>query len=57
MKEALKELKEEMTEIVGRWDGDNPGYEEDQADIANEIIEKADELVALINKLNGTNQN
>lgn len=54
MKEKLSELIKECEEISGRWNGDNPGYEEDQAHIANDIIEKANELIGLINELNGT---
>ena len=54
MKAELKKLIKECEEISGRWDGDNPGYAEDQAHIAEEIIEKSRELIELINELNGT---
>ncbi len=51
----LELLKKEAKEIQGRWNGDLPGYAEDQARIASDIEEKADELIALIKELNGTN--
>jgi len=55
MKEELRKLIKECKEIAGRWNGDEAGYMEDQAEIASEIIEKANELINLINELNGTN--
>lgn len=55
MKEELKKLIEEMEIVSGNWNGDKPGYAEDQAHIANDIIEKSKELINLINELNGTN--
>lgn len=55
MKEELKKLIEECEEIAGRWNGDDSGYQEEQAETALEIIEKAKELIELINYLNGTN--
>ena len=54
MKEELAKLIKECEEIAGNWNGDEPGYAEEQAGIANEIIEKSNELIALINELNGT---
>lgn len=54
IKEHLLKLKEEAERISGNWNGDNPGFAEDQAHIANEIIEKVDELLDLIEELNGT---
>jgi len=56
MKDELKKLIKECEEIRGRWNGDDSGYEEDQATIASDIIDKARELTDLINELNGTNQ-
>ena len=44
-----------MEGIRGQWDGDMPGYREEQANIATDIIEKSKELIDLINELNGTN--
>jgi uncharacterized protein YukE len=55
IKEQLQKLIEECEEIASRWNGDESGYQEDQANIANEIIEKAKELIALLHELNGTN--
>lgn len=54
MKEELKKCIKECEEIAGRWNGDESGYQEEQATIANDIIEKSNELIALINELNGT---
>jgi len=56
MKEELKKLIKECEEIAGRWNGDEPGYAEDQAHISEEIIEKSRELIELINELNGTSE-
>ena len=56
MKQELKELIKECEEIMGHWDGENSGYAEEQASTASEIIEKAKELIDLINELNGTSQ-
>ena len=56
MKEHLQELIKEMEVIQGNWNGDESGYQEEQAGIATDIIEKAKELENLINELNGTNQ-
>jgi uncharacterized protein YukE len=55
MKDELKKLIKECEEIQSRWNGDKSGYEEEQANIASDIIEKAGELIDLINELNGTN--
>lgn len=55
LEEHLLKLKKEAEEISGNWNGDESGYQEDQAHIAEEIIEKVDELLKLINEFNGTN--
>lgn len=55
MKEEIIKLIKEMKEIQGRWNGKNSSYQEEQANIATDIIEKAKELHDLINELNGTN--
>lgn len=55
MKEQLQELIKEMESIQGKWNGDEPGYYEEQANIASDISEKAHQLIRLINELNGTN--
>ena len=55
MKTHLKELIEEMRVVQGNWNGKEGGYQEEQVATATDIIEKATELIALINELNGTN--
>ena len=55
MKDHLRELILEMRATQAAWNGDKSGYQEDQANIATEIIEKANELIDLINEMNGTN--
>ena len=55
MKEELNNLIKECEETRGRWNGKDSGYAEDQAMIAEEIIDKAKELIDLINESNGTN--
>jgi len=55
MKEKLVKLIKECEGIRGHWNGDTDGYEQEQAHIATDIIEKANELIDLINELNGTN--
>lgn len=51
----FKDLKEEMENVAGNWNGDDSGYREEQAMIAYDIIEKSNEIVELIRELNGTN--
>ena len=55
MNQYLQDIIKEMEEIRGRWDGNEAGYLEEQANIATDIIEKIHELDELINELNGTN--
>ena len=55
MKDELLKLIKEMEKVSGQWNGDESGYQEDQAHIADDIIEKSKELIDLINELNGTN--
>jgi hypothetical protein len=45
----LKGIRKWAENIAGQWNGDNPGRAEDRAGQANEIIEKVDELIQLIN--------
>ena len=45
----LKGIRKWAEDISGEWNGDNPGRKEDRAHQANEIIEKVDELLELIN--------
>lgn len=51
----MEELKKEMEEIAGRWNGDESGWLEDQATIAIEILENIRQIEELIKELNGTN--
>lgn len=55
MNQYLQDIIKEMEEIRGRWDGNEAGCMEEQANIATDIIEKIHELDELINELNGTN--
>ena len=45
---TLKQLKKDLEEIAGQWNGDNPGIQEDDASIANEVIEKINEIKELL---------
>lgn len=49
-----EELKKEMQKIIARWDGDESGDLEEQAEIATEIIGKIDDILELLEELNGT---
>lgn len=48
---TLEYLKQEAEEIVGAWNGDNPGTQEDRAHVANQLLEKITEIEALISEL------
>lgn len=48
----IEELKKEMEEISGRWNGEDSGWKEEQAGIANDILEKIKEIEELIEALN-----
>lgn len=48
--EALAKLKKEANEVAGWWNGDESGKNEDLAHVANDIIEKAEELEALLDE-------
>lgn len=45
---VIKDVVEWADEIAGQWDGDNDGSEEDRAIQADEIMQKANELIELI---------
>lgn len=47
----LNDLIEATQQIAGEWNGDEPGTQEDQAHLANDIIEKATELRDLIKEM------
>jgi len=40
----IKKIVEYFEEIAGEWNGDEDGYLEDRASIANEILDKIEEL-------------
>lgn len=47
----LKQLKERMEYISGEWNGDEPGRQEENAHIAEEVIQKIDEIDKLLEEL------
>ena len=46
----LKKLIAQCEEIQGRWNGDEPGQQEDDANDCREIAEKTQELLKLLNE-------
>lgn len=48
----IDKLQKDMQNIMGEWDGDNPGRVEDRAMLAKDINTMAGELEGLINQLN-----
>lgn len=51
MKTELQTLITQMEEIAGEWNGDEAGRQEERAHIAEDIIEKAKELIDLLEEL------
>ena len=49
----MENLKKEMEQIAGEWNGDESGYQEDQAEIAIDILEKIAEIEELLKVLRG----
>lgn len=49
--DSLIEIKKYAEEVAGQWNGDESGRAEERADIANDIIEKIDELNQLLAEL------
>jgi len=49
----MDKLKKEMEQIAGEWNGDESGYQEEQAGTAIEILEKIAEIEELLKYLNG----
>lgn len=47
----LSQLKEWAEEVAGRWNGDNPGLDEDRAHCAVEIKEKIEEIEELLKEM------
>ena len=51
MEKTLLELRREMEEIQGQWNGDNPGRAEDMAHQAGDIIGNINEIEKLLAEL------
>ncbi len=47
----LEGLKNEMEHIAGEWNGDEPGRQENNANIAEEVIEHINEINLLLEEL------
>ena len=48
---SLSYIIQDATKVMGEWNGDEAGREEDRAHCADEIVEKAQELRTLIEEL------
>lgn len=48
----IKEIKEELEEIVARWNGEDPGPDEDRAREAQDILDEIERLEKLIEAFN-----
>jgi len=48
MEKSLLELRREMQEIRGQWNGDDPGRAEDRAMTATDIVERIGEIEKLL---------
>lgn len=51
MEKTLLELKREMEDIQGQWNGDNHGRAEDRAHQAGDIIGNINEIEKLLSEL------
>lgn len=49
--EYIKLVRHEANKVAGEWNGDESGSMEDKARCAMEIIDKCDELIALLDEL------
>lgn len=49
---VLSEMKEKADTIQGLWNGDNSGRVEERAMAAQELHQKCNEIIELINELN-----
>ena len=47
-KRTLSEIKEEMMDIQGKWNGDDAGVEEDNSNTAEDILEAVKNLEELL---------
>ncbi len=50
-KQFLQNLIKEMEEIQSNWNGDNIGIAEDNANVAEEIIEHAQTIISLLEEI------
>lgn len=53
MLESLQAIKDEMLGIMGEWNGDESGRQEDNANIAEEVVENINKIDELLKELNG----
>ena len=51
-KRTLSEIKEEMMDIQGKWNGDDAGVDEDNANTAEDILEAVKNLEELLTEIN-----
>jgi hypothetical protein len=49
--EFFAQLKKDMEEIMGNWNGEDSGINEDDAGYARDAIEKIDELLEILEEL------
>jgi len=48
---TLDYIKQEMDEVAGQWNGDESGKQEEDAQIAKEVLEKVAEIEELLKQL------
>ena len=48
---SLKPVVDDLDAVMGNWDGDFDGAEQEASDLAAEIIEKINEVLSLIREL------
>lgn len=53
--QQLHDLRDEMEQIKGQWNGDESGKQENRANIATEVIQKTNELETLLLEINELN--
>jgi hypothetical protein len=51
MEKTLLELKREMNEVMGQWDGDSPGRAEERVSTASDIVDRINEIEKLLSDL------
>lgn len=51
MEKTLLELKREMEDIQGQWNGDDAGRAEDRAVTARDVVDRIDEIEKLLSDL------